>query len=134
SADPPRPRRTRTPPRGRPPGGAPRPGGRGTLAAALRADPEPLLPTAVARASAPDAIEHESARVRVLRPGGSSDHWIVEPREPRSLLDADPELLRELADALQLAARRLAAQAGACRIEPLRVQEGAPLRWHLVAV
>jgi hypothetical protein len=106
---------------------------RASLAATLRGEPGPLLPTGSGPAAEPDAIEHETARVRVLRVGGSPDHWIVEPREPRSLLDADPELLGELFASLQLAARRLAARAGACRIEPLRVQPGLPLRWHLVA-
>jgi len=106
---------------------------RASLAATLRAEPEVLLPAGSAAPPAPDAIEHETARVRVLRPGGAPDHWVVEAREPCTLLDADAELLAELAGALQLAARRLAASAGACRIEPLRVQEGSPLRWHLVA-
>jgi hypothetical protein len=109
---------------------------RASLAATLRGEPHPLLPPAgetAAAAPEADAVEHATARVRVLRVGGSPDHWIVEPCEPRSLLDADPELLREIAAALQLATRRLAERGGACRIEALRVQEGLPLRWHLVA-
>ena len=106
---------------------------RASLAATLRGEPEPLLPPGSAPAATPDAIEHATARVRVLRVGGSPDRWVVEPCEPGSLLDADPELLHELAAALQLAARRIAARAGACRIEALQVQEGHPLRWHLVA-
>jgi O-acetyl-ADP-ribose deacetylase (regulator of RNase III) len=105
---------------------------RASLVETLRGEPASLLPEATpATAAASDDVELETARVRVLRAGGSDEQWIVEPVEPCSLLAADRELLLELGLALQAAASRLAERHGAVRIEAPRVAAGVPLRWRV---
>jgi len=106
---------------------------RASLVATLTREPEPLLPSPSAPVRAPDEIEFETPRVRVLRAGGSPDRWIVEPRPPCSLLSAEPELLAELAEALQRAVARLADRHGAVRVEAAKLAHDLPLRWHLTA-
>ncbi len=106
---------------------------RASLIATLTREPECLLPGGSAEAPARDVVELATARVRVLRAAGSSDHWIVEPVEPCSLLATDREILVELTLALQTAAARLAERHGGVRIEAVKVAAGAPLRWHLIA-
>jgi hypothetical protein len=109
------------------------PAARASLVATLTREPETLLPSASAPSPARDEIEFETSRVRVLRAGGSPDRWIVEPHPPCSLLTAEPELLAELAQALQHAVARLADRHGAVRIEASKVARDLPLRWHLSA-
>ena len=106
---------------------------RASLVATLTREPESLLPGPAAPARAPDELEFETPRVRVLRAGGSPDHWIVEPHPPCSLLSAEPELLAELALALQRAVARLADRRGAVRVESAKLASDLPLRWHLTA-
>ena len=106
---------------------------RASLAQTLGRDPEPLLPARPEPTRAPDAVEFETPRVRVLRAGGSPERWIVEPRPPCSLLAADPELLAELSQALQRAAARLAERHGCVRVEAVAVAGDLPLRWQLCA-
>jgi hypothetical protein len=106
---------------------------RESLIVTLRGEPASLLPAGARSAAPRDEVELETARVRVLRAGGSAEHWIVEPAEPCSLLAADRELLLELALALQAAASRLAERHGAVRIEAPLVAAGIPLRWRLSA-
>jgi len=106
---------------------------RACLAETLGREPEPLLPLPSGAPRAPDVLEFETPRVRVLRAGGSPERWIVEPREPCSLLGAEPDLVAELAQALQHASARLADRYGAVRVEALKVAGDQPLRWHLTA-
>jgi len=106
---------------------------RASLVATLTREPESLLASPAAPARAPDELEFETPRVRVLRAGGSPDHWIVEPHPPCSLLSAEPELLAELALALQRAVARLAERHGAVRVEAAKLAPDLPLRWHLTA-
>jgi len=106
---------------------------RASLVATLTREPGSLLPSPAASARAPDELEFETPRVRVLRAGGSPDHWIVEPHPPCSLLSAEPELLAELALALQRAVARLADRHGAVRVEAAKLARDLPLRWHLTA-
>ncbi len=106
---------------------------RASLIATLSEEPAPLLALPAAAARPPDEVEFETARVHVLRAAGSPDHWVVEPRDPCSLVSADPELLVELAQALQRAAARLVERSGTVRIEATRVSPDLPLRWQLTA-
>jgi hypothetical protein len=106
---------------------------RASLVATLTREPECLLPGATGLAPSRDVVELETTRVRVLRAGGSPDHWIVEPVERCSLLAADRELLVELTLALQTAVARLAERHGGVRIEAVEAAAGAPLRWRLSA-
>jgi hypothetical protein len=106
---------------------------RASLAVTLAGEPASLLPPGRAPRPARSEVELETARVRVLRAGGSPEQWIVEPVEPCSLLAADRELLAELGLALQAAASRLAERHGAVRIEAPKVAAGVPLRWRVTA-
>jgi hypothetical protein len=106
---------------------------RASLVATLTREPEPLLRREPTEPRAPDEIELETPRVRVLRVGGSPERWILEPFPPCSLLAAEPDLLAELAAALQQAVARLAERHGAVRIEASKVARDLPLRWHLTA-
>jgi hypothetical protein len=106
---------------------------RASLVATLTGEPEPLLRSEPNAPRAPDEIELETPRVRVLRVGDSPERWIVEPFPPCSLLAAEPDLLAELAATLQQAVARLAERHGAVRIEAPKVARDLPLRWHLTA-
>lgn len=106
---------------------------RASLVTTLSGEPAPLLPPPPTAGQRPDEVEFETARVRVLRAAGSPDRWIVEPREPCSLLAADAELLAELAQALQRAAARLGERGGTVRLESTRLASDLPLRWQLTA-
>ena len=108
-------------------------GVRASLIATLTREPQSLLPGAATPSRAPDEIEFETPRVRVLRVGGSPERWIVEPTPPCSLLEAGPELLAELASALQRAVARLAERHGAVRVEAVKLARDLPLRWQLTA-
>jgi Protein of unknown function (DUF3501)/HIT domain len=111
------------------------PGLREQLQRDLVGEPAPLLRAG----SRPAAAERElfrSGRVRVLRPGRpvAPGHVVVEALEPSaSLLDAKPDLLAELLEAVQRAAREVTAQHGSCRVCADAGRDVRGLRWHVHA-
>jgi hypothetical protein len=109
---------------------------RASLAAGLRADPDPLLdPRAASILAPPDRTHFESERVRAWSPGAAQGrHVIVEARDDAPVLrDGHEALWRELQEAVRRVARELVETHGACRIESRLAREG-PARFHVLAV
>lgn len=106
------------------------------LAADLEGEPEPLLDPGAAPGAPPEPVRFTRGRIRARRPSRplATEHWVLEPVEPVTLLGADPSLRSEILEAVVEVARELAARHAGCRIHTEIDPAADRMRWHVYAV
>lgn len=108
---------------------------RRSLCETLSGEPASLLPEGAVSDADPKAPEalFESRNFRALRLPPPGAGVVVEPLEPVSFFEADPQLQAEALELVKRAAAWLLRDQQSCRVWAELGREGSILRWHIQA-